>query len=330
MLRRLPLLVALLLPCACDPPAPPGAPPTAATTLTPAPDVAAAALARARELVAVHAQADPPQALELLSATFGSAPSDPEAAFLLARAAFRAEAPARCRTALDAYFAHAPADRADWSAEAWLLRGWLLEREGRFAEAPPLYARALELSPRYAFALFRTGNALSESGDDAGALPWVDRALAERPALLEAHFLRAQLLRRLGRAEEAAQAALLHKLLNDTQDNVATTRESVVQKVAALEQLEKLLPRWFEGRLQLTQLQLRFGQQELALTRLKALVVEPDAPRDGWLLLIDLLRKSSNDALAQRDLAALLRKAKGIAPELRAELEKLASGGFPR
>ncbi len=298
-------------------------------TLHPAAEVAAEAIARARDLVAVHAKADPPEAMALLIATFGNAPDDAEAAFLLARAAFRSEAAASCRVALDAYFARPAKEHPEWTAEAWVLRGWMLEREGRFTEAPPLYARALELSPHYAYAMFRTANAWSESGDDTKALDWVERALRERPGLLEGHFLRAQLLRRAGRTVEAEQASRLHALLNDTSDNTASTRESVLQKLSALEQLETLLPHWFEGRLKLTQMQLGFGRTELALTRMKALVLEPNAPREAWLLLIDLLRKASSDALARRDLEALLRQAKAIAPELRAELAKLAAEGFP-
>jgi tetratricopeptide (TPR) repeat protein len=276
------LLLPLLL-TACEP-SPPAATATAGDEH---------ALAQARDLLAVSAKADPPKALELLLAAYGPSPKSAEAALLLARAAFRSGQPDRCTTALDAYFVAPAADHVEWTAEAWVLRGWLLERDGRFAEALPHYAKALEAVPNYAWALFRTGNALSESGDAAGALAWVDRALTERPALLEAHFLRAQLLRRLDRAEEAERATQLHRLLNQASDNTATTREAMQVKYAALEQLETLLPQWIDGRLTLARLRAKVGLKSLAAERA----------------------------------AALLREGRPLTPEQRAELQQLVEAG---
>jgi len=283
--RRLLLPSLLALPLvACDPP--------------PAGDAAAraAALAQARDLLATSAKADPPKALELLLAAWGPAPESPEAALLLARAAFRSGQADRCTTALDAYFVAPADDHREWTAEAWVLRGWLLERDGRFAEALPHYAKALEVVPQYAWALFRTGNALAESGDPKGALASVDRALTERPALLEAHFLRAHLLRQLGRAEEAEKATQLHRLLNQAGDNSATTREAMQQKFAALEQLETLLPQWIDGRLTLARLRMKVGLKTLAAERA----------------------------------AALLREGRPLTPEQRAELQKVVEEERPR
>jgi len=274
------LLLPLLLTACEPPPAPP-----------PAGDERA--LAQARDLLAVGAKADPPKALELLLAAYGPAPKSAEAALLLARAAFRSGQPDRCTTALDAYFVAPAADHREWTAEAWVLRGWLVERDGRFAEALPHYAKALEVVPNYAWALFRTGNALSESGDAAGALTWVDQALAERPALLEAHFLRAHLFRQLGRAEEAERETQLHRLLNQASDNTASTREALQEKFAALEQLETLLPQWVDGRLTLARMRVKVGLKALAAERA----------------------------------AALLREGRPLTPEQRAELQQMIEAG---
>jgi len=289
-----------------------------------------AALEQARALVAVGAKADPPRAVTLLTDAFGASPRHPEAAFLLARAAFRAEQPERCAAALDAWFAAPAADHVDWTAEAHVLRGWLEERAGRFAAATPHYARALELLPTYAWAAFRTGNALAESGDDVAALPWVDRALAERPGLIEAHFLRAQLLRRLGRAEEAAAAAALHALLNQASDNVAPTREALQEKFAALEQLETRLPGWVDGRVQLARLRAKAGQARLALERLAALIRERPVGRDAFVAWLELARGQLGDEATRRELPALLGAAPELAADLRAELQAIVDRGFTR
>lgn len=323
------------LACSCDEPVrapvgatPPSVPPTASTEAPSAEQQAV--LEQARALVAVGAKADPPRAATLLTDAFGATPRHPEAAFLLARATFRAEQPDRCTAALDAYFAAPAADHLDWTAEAYVLRGWLDERAGRFAAAMPHYARALELQPKYAWAAFRTGNALAEAGDDAAALAWVERALAERAGLLEAHFLRAQLLRRLGRAEEAAAAAALHTLLNQTSDNVAPTREALQEKFAALEQLETRLPTWVEGRVQLARLRAKAGQARLALERLTTLLRERPVGRDAFAPWLELARGQLGDDATRRELRALLATAPELATDLRAELQAIVDRGFTR
>ncbi len=335
------IYLALLLLVTCGPPPQDGGEPSAATvqeattartTLQPAADVAAQALTQARELLGVNAKADPPKALALLEATFGSAPADAEAAFLLARAAFRADASARCRLALDTYFALDPKEHVEWRAEAWVLRGWLCEHEGRFRDALPNYEKALAVLPAYPWALFRMGNALAEAGDDATALLWVDQAIARRPGLIEAHFLRAQLLRRAGRAEEAERVAEIHRLLNQTGDNSANTRESVMEKLAALERLEVVLPQWIEGRVQLARMQATLGQRERALERLKALVIESaatsQATGEAWSLLIELLRGTLGDDAARRELGRVVARCKTLPAELKLQLDQAVKDGF--
>ena len=269
----------------------------------PQPDASAAAeaLADARALLVVGKEADPKQALARLESTFGGAPRDPEAAFLLARAAFRAEDPARCRRALDAYFEHEPKQAGDdgasatfahpdWSAEAWVLRGWLLERDGRPKDALPFYERALAILPDYPWALHRKGCALADSGDVEGGIAALEQAIAARPGLLEAHFSLAHLLRRAGRADDADREARIHRLLNQAGDNSANTRESVMEKFAALTELETLLPQWIEGRLLLSQMQWKLGRRELALERTRRLVAEHPESTEAKALLAQLER----------------------------------------
>jgi len=291
-MRGVPLSLAMLI-GGCGPDDAP--PREAAQQVAVDPKSAAEALTEARTLLGNDKGADPPKALARLEATFGSRPSDPEAAALLARAAFRSEQPERCRVALDAYFAHEPKDRADWSAEAWVLRGWLLEREGKSSEALPHYDRALQISPVYAFAMLRKGSALAQDGKVDDAIGWIEKAIERRPGMVEAHFVLAQLYRRAGRAADADREARIHRLLNQTTDNTANTPDSVMEKFAAYDELERLLPQWVEGRLTLVQMEWRGGLRDQAVTRLKRLVAEHPESSEAKTLLAQIERGAPGD-----------------------------------
>jgi tetratricopeptide (TPR) repeat protein len=173
-----------------------------------------------------------------------------------------------------------------------VLRGWIEERCGRYADAMPHYRKALEVSPKYPFAMMRLGNMLAETGELAQAIEWLEKAVAHRPGMLEAHFDLAHLLRRGSRAEEAEREARIHRLLNQTSDNTANTKESVLEKLAAYEELETLLPQWIEGRLALAQMRLRLGRVELALERLRSLVAEHPESSEAKALLEQVERQA--------------------------------------
>jgi tetratricopeptide (TPR) repeat protein len=258
---------------------------SAPTTKHPAAQEAAEALADARPLLVVGPGADPPRALERLTQVFGEAPADVEAALLLARAAFRSEQSERCRAALDAYFALDPKEHPEWSAEAWALRGWLLEREGRPREALPFYDRAIELVPAYAFAYHRRGSALADAGDEAGAIEQLRKAIALRPGRVESHFTLSRVLRRAGRVEEAERESTIHRLLNQTLDNTSNTPEAIAGRLEAYEKLEAELPEWIEGRLVLARMQVKLGKEVRARERLRRLVAEHPESAEAKALL---------------------------------------------
>jgi len=277
---------------------------------------------------------DPPRALALLRATFGDAPADADAALLLARATFRAEEPAACRIALDAYFARVPADHAalhaDWTAEAWVLRGWIEERAGDNAAARPHYEKALALVPNYPWALLRLAGTEQAAGDMAAALEHAQAAVRERPGLVEGQFLLAQLFRRAGRAEDAERAARIHRLLNQSDDNTAGTPEAQAERVAALRELETLLPCWVEGRIELIRKLTAAGDAEGALACARRLVREFPALPEGWPLFTELLRRARGEDAARAELAADLAAQAAIPAEVRAILERIVAQGFPK
>lgn len=304
-----------------------GGPPPAPAPRDAAADERAAALAEARALLVVALDADPPRAMRLIEEAFGAAPSEPEAAFLLAQAAFRSDDARRCEIALDAYLAKPAADHREWTAEAWVLLGWLRERAGDPEGALPSYDRALEIEPAYAWAMHRKGCAHGDLGDDAAEIEWQERAIARRPGLLEAHFRLAQALARAGRAEEAAREREIHRLLNQTSDNTARTPASMQERYDAYEQLERLLPRWLEGRLQLTRAQMATQRSAVALERMRRLIREHPDSGEAWTLLLELLRRETAIEQARAEVATLIATIEGIPPAQREALERFAKQG---
>lgn len=99
-------------------------------------------------------------------------------------------------------------ERAEEDPEMWkaVARFYLqrnLSREGRVQE---IAAGAVERAPQDGEAWLLLGWARLLEGDAADALQALDEALALSPALAQAHYLRAQALQNLGRAEEAQKA----------------------------------------------------------------------------------------------------------------------------
>lgn len=297
-------------------------------TLTPLPNAAAEALADARAWLAPGLQADPQKTLKRLTDTFGTAPNDPEAALELVRAAFRSEELARCRVAIDALLALPPGEHPEWIAEGWMVRGWIDERAGHYADAIANVQKALAIQPNYPFAQLRLGIALVSSGDTVNGIAAIEKAIAAKPGLNEAHFQLAKLYRRAGRDADADREAAIHRALTTTVDNTANTKESVMGKLAAYEELEKLLPADVDARLQLTRMQIGLGRREQALDRMRALLLERGDVADAWTLYVELIRKVRGDDFARADLKDLLAHAANVPAEERATLERWIEKGF--
>lgn len=87
-----------------------------------------------------------------------------------------------------------------------LLQGIAHHQAGRLAEAAVLYRRVLDADPEEPDALHLLGVAVFRQGDPGAALGLIDRALARSPAMSQAHYNRANVLRALGRMEEAVDA----------------------------------------------------------------------------------------------------------------------------
>jgi tetratricopeptide (TPR) repeat protein len=99
-------------------------------------------------------------------------------------------------------------------AEAYSNLGVLLTEQGRRDEAIDVLRQVLALAPDYAEAHYNLGGAIARMDDWASlerALGHYDRAVALRPAYVEAHANRAEILRHLGRIE-AAEAAFRRTL----------------------------------------------------------------------------------------------------------------------
>lgn len=87
-----------------------------------------------------------------------------------------------------------------------LLKAIGLHQEGRFAEAEALYRAVLQVSPDHPDALHLLGVTLYRLNRPGEALAALDRALEQAPVLAQAHFNRGNVLRTLGRHDEAAEA----------------------------------------------------------------------------------------------------------------------------
>jgi tetratricopeptide (TPR) repeat protein len=296
------------------------------TTLAPSAAAAAAAIADARAELVVDHERDPGRARRRLESTFGDAPSEPEAALLLARAAFRLEDRAACDRALDAYFAHAPRDRPDWSAEATLVRGWLCERAGEFERALELDDQALALVPTYVWGFHRKGCVLGELGRVDAAIECEQKAVAAQPGFVEAHFTLAGLLRRAGRTAEAEHEAKLHRLLNLTTENSSHEPNAIAERLDAYSQLESLLPQWVEGRIEYAKQQYSARQGEAAIARLEKLVRErPDVPA-AWLTLGEVTRRTRGEPAALELLRRTLDATPNVTADSRAAVERVLAG----
>lgn len=100
------------------------------------------------------------------------------------------------------------------SADDLVQRGLALHKQGRLAEARPLYDAALARDPDHAEALHLTGLALYQQGDFDGALVHIEAAIRRRPDVAKYHSNRGNALKEKGRLEEAI-AAYRHAIAID-------------------------------------------------------------------------------------------------------------------
>lgn len=90
--------------------------------------------------------------------------------------------------------------------EATLRQAFAFHREGRLAQAEPLYRAVIAEAPHTVEALHFLGVIAFRRGRLAEAERLIDHALALKPDYAEAHYDRANVLRALNRAEEAVAA----------------------------------------------------------------------------------------------------------------------------
>ncbi len=97
--------------------------------------------------------------------------------------------------------AHSPG-----SVEAWFLMGTLNQARGEFALAAQHFRQATSLDPAHEKAALGEAMALLDGGQPQPAADLLDQIRTARPTAVEAHYLYAQALRKLGRAAEAKEA----------------------------------------------------------------------------------------------------------------------------
>ncbi len=104
-------------------------------------------------------------------------------------------------------------DKAE-SVDDLVQRGLALHKQGRLAEARPLYEAALARAPDHVEALHLSGLALYQQGDFDGALVRIEAAIRRRPDVAKYHSNRGNALKEKGRLEEAI-AAYRHAIAVD-------------------------------------------------------------------------------------------------------------------
>ncbi|MDJ0973273.1 MAG: protein kinase [Planctomycetota bacterium] len=93
------------------------------------------------------------------------------------------------------------------SAHIHAALGHGLANLGEVSDATSELRKAVQLQPRFAYALNELGRLVLAAEGPQAALPYVAQALAADPSLAKAHATNAEVLRRLGRTDEARDAA---------------------------------------------------------------------------------------------------------------------------
>ena len=126
-----------------------------------------------------------------------------------------------------------------------LSRASAFHREGRFAEAETAYRDILQQWPNQFDALHLLGVLTLQTGDPAGGIAWIDKALAERTDVPMAHKHRGMGLEALGRDDEALACYEKAVTINPGYAEAWASHGHILQKQqideAALRSLDKAL-----------------------------------------------------------------------------------------
>ncbi len=169
-------------------------------------------------------KADPKQALDHLSAASNAYPNDPQVQLAYARV-----------LSLTGDYDHAEPillrilDRDESHAEPFLWLGYIearhSDRPGSVRKARSYFARALDLQPNFPDAEFEMARLLFRTRSYAEALPFAQKAAAQRPHYPAGLYLKSQILDALGRDTEAQEVRLVFQ-----RESVLAEREKALLK----------------------------------------------------------------------------------------------------
>ncbi|GAA4349802.1 tetratricopeptide repeat protein [Variovorax defluvii] len=159
-----------------------------------------------------------------------------------------------------------------------------MHRDGRPAEAEPIYRVVLQARPEHVGALGALGVARHQQGDSEDALQWLRRALAVAPGEPGTWNNLGNVLLEAGRADEAAEAyeeaVRLAPGLGDVHNNLGVLRRAQdrpVEAEAAYRRALAIDPRSAEALTNLGRLLHAVGRTEEAIVALcEALLLRPD------------------------------------------------------
>ena len=196
--------------------------------------------------------------------------------------------------------------------DALVLLGALLQKTKRAREAVGLIERAIEVAPekgRKPDPSWRVALSFAkrDAGDSEGALEDIEALLKLSPGTKELVFLRAELLQRLERHEEAIEdyRKFLGQVPNSSQalNNLGISLKAVDRLKDAFDAYRKALelrPNYTQAMVNVGQMLSDMGQMEAAIAQLrKACALDPD-DRKAENALVDALHMGDQAAEAER------------------------------